>query len=44
MLHIESPYLEVLRVFRDDFTVISGLSHSDGASHDRRGDPNHAPH
>jgi len=30
-----SPYLEVLKEFRDDFTVISGLSHPDvGASHD----------
>lgn len=30
-----SPYLEVLRDFRDDFTVISGLSHPDiGPSHD----------
>jgi hypothetical protein len=30
-----SPYLEVLGGFRDDFTVISGLSHPDvGASHD----------
>lgn len=30
-----SPYLEVLKDFRDDFTVISGLSHPDiGASHD----------
>src|SRR6476620_8050926 len=30
-----SPYLEVLREFRDDFTVISGLSHPDvGPSHD----------
>ncbi len=24
-----SPYLEVLQEFRDDFTVISGLSHPD---------------
>jgi hypothetical protein len=30
-----SPYLEVLKDFRDDFTVISGLSHPDiGSSHD----------
>jgi BMFP domain-containing protein YqiC len=30
-----SPYLEVVKEFRDDFTVISGLSHPDvGASHD----------
>ena len=30
-----SPYLEPLKDFRDDFTVISGLSHPDvGASHD----------
>jgi hypothetical protein len=30
-----SPYLEVLQEFRDDFTVISGLSHPDiGPSHD----------
>jgi hypothetical protein len=30
-----SSYLEVLKDFRDDFTVISGLSHPDlGASHD----------
>ncbi len=30
-----SPYLEVLNDFRDDFTVISGLSHPDiGPSHD----------
>jgi hypothetical protein len=30
-----SPYLEVLKEFRDDFTVISGLSHPDvGPSHD----------
>ena len=30
-----SPYLEVLRDFRDDFTVISGLTHPDiGPSHD----------
>src|SRR4051812_41128368 len=30
-----SPYLEVLEDFRDDFTVISGLSHPDvGPSHD----------
>lgn len=30
-----SPYLEVIRDFRDDFTVISGLTHPDvGASHD----------
>ena len=30
-----SPYLEVLKDFRDDFTVISGLSHPDvGHSHD----------
>jgi Protein of unknown function (DUF1552) len=30
-----SPYLEVLADFRDDFTVISGLSHPDvGPSHD----------
>lgn len=30
-----SPYLEVLSGFRDDFTVISGLSHPDvGPSHD----------
>jgi len=29
-----SPYLEVLKDFRDDFTVISGLSHPDvGPSH-----------
>jgi hypothetical protein len=30
-----SPYLEVLQEFRDDFTVISGLSHPDvGPNHD----------
>ena len=30
-----SPYLEVLKDFRDDFTVMSGLSHPDvGPSHD----------
>ena len=30
-----TPYLEVLKDFRDDFTVISGLSHPDvGSSHD----------
>ena len=30
-----TPYLEVLKEFRDDFTVISGLSHPDvGHSHD----------
>lgn len=30
-----SPYLEILNEFRDDFTVISGLSHPDvGPSHD----------
>lgn len=30
-----SPYLEILRDFRDDFTVISGLTHPDiGPSHD----------
>src|SRR5207249_1720239 len=30
-----SPYLEVVKAFRDDFTVISGLSHPDvGPSHD----------
>src|SRR5688572_10097303 len=30
-----SPYLKVLKEFRDDFTVISGLSHPDvGPSHD----------
>jgi hypothetical protein len=30
-----TPYLEVLKDFRDDFTVISGLSHPDvGPSHD----------
>lgn len=30
-----TPYLEILRDFRDDFTVISGLSHPDvGSSHD----------
>src|SRR5271156_5541969 len=30
-----SPYLEVLKDFRNDFTVASGLSHPDlGASHD----------
>ena len=30
-----SPYLEVLKEFRDDFTVVSGLSHPDvGPSHD----------
>ena len=30
-----SPYLEPLQKFRDDFTVISGLSHPDvGSSHD----------
>ena len=30
-----SPYLDVLKDFRDDFTVISGLSHPDvGPSHD----------
>src|SRR5215207_4729735 len=30
-----SPYLEIFKEFRDDFTVISGLSHPDvGPSHD----------
>ena len=30
-----SPYLEILKEFRDDFTVISGLTHPDvGPSHD----------
>src|SRR5690348_10503513 len=30
-----TPYLDVLKDFRDDFTVISGLAHPDvGASHD----------
>src|SRR3954447_23630507 len=30
-----SPYLEALKEFRDDFSVISGLSHPDvGPSHD----------
>src|SRR5205814_7410494 len=30
-----TPYLEVLQDFREDFTVMSGLSHPDvGASHD----------
>src|SRR5581483_8346507 len=30
-----SPYLETLKEFRDDFTVISGLAHPDvGSSHD----------
>src|SRR5689334_14194981 len=30
-----TPYLEVLQDLRDDFTVVSGLSHPDvGASHD----------
>jgi hypothetical protein len=30
-----TPYLEILREFRDDFTVISGLSHPEvGSSHD----------
>lgn len=30
-----SPYLEVLQEFRDDFTVVSGLTHPDvGPSHD----------
>src|ERR1700677_946160 len=30
-----SPYLELFKEFRDDFTVISGLSHPDvGPSHD----------
>ncbi len=30
-----SPYLEVLKDFRNDFTVISGLTHPDvGPSHD----------
>ncbi len=30
-----TPYLEVVKEFRDDFTVISGLSHPDvGSSHD----------
>src|SRR5262245_13184641 len=30
-----TPYLEVLRGFRDDFTIISGLAHPDvGPSHD----------
>ena len=30
-----SPYLEIVKDFRDDFTVISGLSHPDvGPSHD----------
>jgi len=30
-----SPYLEIVKEFREDFTVISGLSHPDvGASHD----------
>jgi hypothetical protein len=30
-----TPYLEVLRDFRDDFTILSGLAHPDvGSSHD----------
>ncbi len=30
-----TPYLEVLKDFRDDFTIVSGLSHPEmGASHD----------
>src|SRR5256885_8905123 len=30
-----TPYLDVLKDFRDDFTVISGLSHPEvGSSHD----------
>jgi len=30
-----SPYLEIIKDFRNDFTVVSGLSHPDvGASHD----------
>src|SRR6478672_11041380 len=30
-----TPYLDAIKDFRDDFTVISGLSHPDvGASHD----------
>src|SRR5262245_12962557 len=30
-----TPYLEVLKDFRDDFTIISGLAHPDvGSSHD----------
>lgn len=33
--YVISPYLEVVKDFRDDFTVISGLSHPDvGPSHD----------
>ena len=32
-----SPYLEVVKDFRNDFTVISGLSHPDvGPSHDSK--------
>jgi len=33
--YANSPYLEILKDFRDDFTVVSGLSHPDvGHSHD----------
>src|SRR5437762_11634737 len=33
--YILSPYLEILKDLRDDFTVISGLTHPDvGPSHD----------
>jgi hypothetical protein len=33
--YVLSPYLEVVKEFRDDFTIISGLSHPDvGPSHD----------
>jgi hypothetical protein len=33
--YASTPYLDALKDFRDDFTVISGLSHPDvGASHD----------
>lgn len=41
-----SPYLEVLKDFRDDFTVISGRSHPDvGTSHDSNDSfPTAAPH
>src|SRR3954454_23236119 len=33
--YVLSPYLEVLKEFREDFTVVSGLSHPDvGPTHD----------
>jgi uncharacterized protein DUF1552 len=33
--YASTPYLEILREFRDDYTIMSGLSHPEvGPSHD----------